>query len=127
MKQRIIAKTKTIKKRGWALVRVSTETQGLTQAGSLDAQLNRINRWIESKNAHSFEIYEIVKVIKEEQSAFREKNLQRQGIMDLTILIKKGEVDFVIVEARCTSPRFYAISQNGLCFCNGWFCIAICD
>ncbi len=99
MKQRIIAKSKTIKKRGWALVRVSTETQGLTQAGSLDAQLNRIYRWVESKNAHSFEIYEIVRVIKEEQSAFREKNSQRQGIMDLTSLIKKGEVDFVIIES----------------------------
>lgn len=84
---------------GWAMTRVSSEAQGLTQNGSLDAQDSRIQRFIESKNQYGFDQYKIVKLIREEQSAFREKNTRRPELLELMDEMRKRKINFICIES----------------------------
>jgi phage protein U len=78
-------------RKGWLIIRVSDEKQAITQSGSLQAQEARGKRFIASKNEYSRESYEVIKVIQEEQSAFREKNAKR---IEFQLLIKAIKLTF---------------------------------
>lgn len=80
-------------------MRVSTETQALTQHGSLDAQSQRIERWVEARKFLSNVSYRITTWVKEEQSAYREKNLKRVQMMELMQKMERGEIDFICFES----------------------------
>lgn len=86
-------------KLGAGVLRVSTETQARTQHGSLEAQNQRLERWVESRKFLSNVSYKITTWVKEEQSAFREKNLKRVQMMDLMQKMERGEIDFICFES----------------------------
>jgi hypothetical protein len=98
--KKIINESKSKKvKRGKAVLRVSTDIQALTQHGSLEAQKQRIERWKESRSLITDFDHQIVGWVKEEQSAFREKNSKRLQMMELMKEMENGSIDFIAFES----------------------------
>jgi hypothetical protein len=99
MKTKMTNRKSKNEKQGAGVLRVSTEIQALTQHGSMEAQNQRIERWIEARRYVSDANYKITTWVKEEQSAYREKNLKRVQMMDLMQKMERGEVDFIVFES----------------------------
>lgn len=86
-------------KKGKAVLRVSTDIQALTQHGSLEAQRQRAERWLEGKSLSAGCDYQIKGWVQEEQSAYRENNEKRIQMMQLMTEMEHGEVDFIVFES----------------------------
>lgn len=81
------------------ITRVSTSKQAQVFHGSLDLQKESINGYINRLNAqYPDRFYEVICIIEEDISGKKEKLHTRKGLEKVNRLVKKGEVDAVIVE-----------------------------
>ncbi len=81
------------------ITRVSTSKQAQVLHGSLDLQKDSISDYVKRLNAqHPDCFYDIIYTIEEDKSGKREELHRRKGLEKANRLIKKGEVDAVIVE-----------------------------
>lgn len=91
-------KSKKALKKGYALVRVSSEIQADVQHGSLEQQRHMIERWAHQQAEKTGCVYQIVKVIEEDVSGRGKYIQKRPELRTLESAIENGEIDFFVFE-----------------------------
>src|SRR5690606_36215348 len=87
-----------IKKRGKAIIRVSTTRQRQVQHGSPEQQRHTLERWAQREGERQGCVFEIIGFIEEDISGRAESLHKRHGYQAVVRSIRAGLIDFVVFE-----------------------------